>query len=462
MSRDQGSTVDGAYDIVIVGAGPAAVAALGAMAQGPRIAVVTGAVPSAEKRASLHPKIQAVSLAQDEAAGVAERIGGTGRRSRPLFSTAAVGGLANYWGQQFVRESDAWPRDAFADFPAYERACARIERLFTLEGGEPVSPGLFGEGFRLSRPRLLAGASAGEGTGLSGMRLAFASAAASGGAQVVARRARRLLPAGARWAVELDDGSRLVAPRVLLAAGVIGDGQILLRSFPDLEALRFRDHTPWLLFTFGAKRHFPALAAGPRPFNALTVQQDTPGGCDLFASFYDMRGADLNLLLASTLGRAHPRLRGWPSPPGAGLVTPVQVWTPDTYGSVEIARVGGEAAFTSEPASADGPDAGLAEFASRLGRLGCRILRAKRTEPAFGYHYHDLRLRQRDGGGWSNVADLLQDRTGGVVVCVDAADLGRIGCRPHTLTVMARALVRAEMALEPRRAVPPFATVRHA
>ncbi len=456
MPHQDGPPTGDDFDIVVVGAGPAAVAALDALgasdaSTGPRrIAVLTGAVPSAERRHTLHPKIQAVSLAEAEAAGVAERIAASGARARPIFSTAAVGGLANYWGQQFVRwsEHDPWPRDAFADFDAYERACARIERLFALDGGEPVGTMAFGDDFACVRPRLLAGSAEGESTGLTGMRLAFAVAAAAAQARVIPDRARRIVRAGARWALELEDGTRVVASRILLAAGVIGDGQLLLRSFPDLGALQFSDHTPWLLFALGATRHFPARLPGPRPFNALTVQRNTPAGCELFASFYDMRGADLNLLLASTIGRAHPWLRRWPSPPGAGLVTPVQVWTPHTYGSVEIA--GGEdgATFVTEPPPPEGADPGLAQFTSQLVRLGCRVLRAKRTEAAFGFHYHRLRLRAHAGGDWSEVGDLLRERTGDAVVCVDAADLVRIGCRPHTLTAMARASARTSAAAD--------------
>ncbi len=443
------------YDVVVVGSGPAAVAALDALASlkatasGLRVAVLTGAVPSAERRHALHPKIQAVSLDQAEAAGVAERVAAPDPRTRPIFSTAAVGGLANYWGQQFVRwtKHDPWPRDAFADFGAYERTCARVERLFALQGGEAIDPGGFGDGYVLARPRLLAGSAGGGDTGLTAMRLAFAAAAEAAGARVIARRARRIVRAGTRWAAELDDSTRVIAPRILLAAGVIGDGQLMLRSFPDLSALQFTDHTPWLLFTLGATRHLPTRDAGLRPFNVLTVQRDTPAGCDLFASFYDMRGADLNLLLASTLGRSHPWLRGWPSPPGAGLVTPVQVWTPQTYGRVEIAVVDGASVFTSEAQHIEGPEQEVAELAARLRSLGCRVLRAKRTEPAFGYHYHRLRLRSAAGERWSEVGDLLADRTGGAVTCVDAADLERIGCRPHTLTAMARAHARVHAIL---------------
>ncbi|MGI3903992.1 MAG: hypothetical protein ACRYGP_06670 [Janthinobacterium lividum] len=431
------------FDVVVIGSGPAALAALDGLAGAPRVGVVTGAVPSVERRSTLHPKIQAVSLARAEAAGVAERVLAP-RKGRPLFSTAAVGGLANYWGQQFVRwgEADPWPRDAFANFAAYERACDHVERLFVLEGGEPLGTTPFGDDYSAVRPRLLAGSADGAGAGLEAMRRAFEGRVAAGRARVFPHRVHSMVQSGSRWAVVLDDGTSLSADRILLGAGVVGDGQILLRSFPDLSGFDFMDHTPWLLFTLGATVHFPELLPGARPFNAFTLRRDTSAGCELFSSFYDMRGADLNLLLASTLGYTHPWLRRRRSPPGAGLVTPVQVWTPDTYGRVQITASRQGLALTPATPAPIQQDPGLDRFIAILRQVRIRILSAKATTPSAGYHYHRLRLRGGDET-WTEVADLLRDRTGGSVTCIDAADLRQIGCQPHTLTLMARALVRA-------------------
>lgn len=437
-------TTEEGFDILIIGAGPAAVAALNGLSYGQRIAVVTGAVPSAEKWSTLHPKIQAVSLATADVPGVAERIAARRRRSRPLFSTAAEGGLANYWGQQFVRlgEADPWPRDAFASFHDYERACGDVERLFEVNGGERVNTGLLDDGFEFVRPRIVVGSAADRSAGLNAMRFVFAEMVAESRARLIHARVKSLARVGGRWAATLDDGAQIVAARILLAAGVLGDGQILLRSFPDLGGLQFTDHTPWMLFTVGVKRRLFNVCPGAPSFNALTLRRNRSEGCELFASFYDMRASDLNLLLASTIGRAHPWLRRWPSPPGAGLVTPVQVWTRETYGRVEITPSEGEPTFISEEPAKGRVDEDLMDFVSRLNQLGCRVIRRTRTEPAFGYHYHRLRLRPR-GGDWVEVADLLRDRTDGAVISIDAAQLDQIGRQPHTLTMMAGALACA-------------------
>src|ERR1700676_4064835 len=109
------------FDKIIFGSGPAAVAAMHAMDKSQRIAIVAGNAVSTSRPSKIHPKIHAVASTRDEFAGVTEPlVRGYGRR-KPLFSTAAICGLANYWGQQFVRFSvgDPWPRHLFKDYAEY-------------------------------------------------------------------------------------------------------------------------------------------------------------------------------------------------------------------------------------------------------------------------------------------------------------------------------------------------------
>src|SRR5262249_32978829 len=146
------------FDIAVIGAGPAAIAALDAL-EGKRVAIVTGAVPSVPLSAELHAKIQTVAMDQGEVAGVAERLPRSDGRMKPLFSTAAVGGLANYWGQQVLRYEvdDCWPRELFRDYSDYMDECDAIERLFAVEGGEALGACFSRAEYRTTVPRLLTG-----------------------------------------------------------------------------------------------------------------------------------------------------------------------------------------------------------------------------------------------------------------------------------------------------------------
>jgi hypothetical protein len=71
-----------------------------------------------------------------------------------------------------------------------------------------------------------------------------------------------------------------------------------------------------------------------------------------------------------------------------------------------------------------------------LTALGGRILKMSRTQPGSGFHYHGLEVMGKNAN-YTPVANLLKERTGAGVTCVDASMLHKIGCRPHTLTAMA-------------------------
>src|SRR5262245_17862864 len=125
------------YDIALIGSGPVAVAALAALPEGMKIVIATGEKKSAACRETkTHFKIRAVAAGRREKPGVIS-IPFLGSKKGHLVDSATPGGLANYWGQQFVRyeESDPWPRDVFASHSEYIHDCARIEALFTCSPG---------------------------------------------------------------------------------------------------------------------------------------------------------------------------------------------------------------------------------------------------------------------------------------------------------------------------------------
>jgi glycine/D-amino acid oxidase-like deaminating enzyme len=430
------------FDIVIVGSGPAAVAAIHALDKSQRIAVVAGNAIASNRTSKVHPKIQAVASARDELAGVTEPLLRRHGRREPLFSTAAIGGLANYWGQQFVRFSsgDPWPRQLFGDFEGYSSACQTIEGLFCLEGQEELSTPLpVPSNFRASVPRLLTGAPDDPNAGLAAMRNAYWVLEKLVDATTFETRVASFEQVGNRWCVLLDDGSKIYASRVLLAAGVIGTARLLLRTYPDLSRARFRDCSPWMLYVLNLG---PLLEQRPlsarHHFNAITIERVDNERCTLFASIYDMKRADLNLILTSTIGRAPSLFRGWQAPPGAAIIKPVQVWTPTAEDVIEIDALTSTASMLPRASNRPGADLDLNSAIEILASLGARVLKISQTVAGFGFHYHGLDLKPKDKP-FVSVTELLRERTGDGIFCVDASILRSVGCRPHTLTAMASA-----------------------
>jgi hypothetical protein len=434
----------GPFDLLIVGAGPAAAATLMGLEEHGRICVVTGAATIPASNRYVHPKIRAVATRRGEPAGITDPIAIAGAAS-PAFSTATVGGLANYWGQQFIRylPTDPWPRDVFDSYEEYQTACARIETAFNIDetnkptepGGRSIAP------YHVESPRLLVGTADDPALGLMSMRRTMEQLLAHHNATTIAARVESLAPNGAIWQARLTDGRIVAARRIVLAAGVLGTATLLMRSFPEINSIRLRDHAPWMLYVRGLERLVLTTRSGKDPnFNVQSIFRDTESGPALFGTIYNLRYADLNLILATLTGRSIPALAGLRTPWPADLIKPVQVWTDATLVTVEIDRHQRNARIIAHPLIA--ADRELARFRAILSDNGVSILKTGATPALQGFHYFGLEVliehvKPRP------VEDFLAERCRNEIHCLDASTLRDIGCRPPLETSMARALTLA-------------------
>jgi hypothetical protein len=276
------------FDTLVVGAGPAAAATLIGLDQPGRLAVITGATPGVGlNNKDIHAKILATAQERQELPGVTEPMAIAGG-SPPAFSTAAVGGLACYWGQQFVRYSsaDPWPRAIFDRYDEYEACCIRIESEFQFdESNGPRAPSEAAVGhYRAYSPKLLVGTNESPAAGLLSMRQLIERKLTERRAETIEARVDSLAAGDGYWEARLSNGSTVSSKRIILAAGVIGTASIMMRSFPEVKSLRLSDHAPWMLYTYGMERLVRTTRKGPfRHFNVQTLARDTDDRTVLYA-----------------------------------------------------------------------------------------------------------------------------------------------------------------------------------
>ena len=443
------------FDVLVVGAGPAAGAALIGLDQPGRLGVVTGASSAGGTSFSdIHAKIRTIAGERREAPGIIDPISIEGVSQR-AFSTAITGGLANYWGQQFVRyaKTEPWPRTVFHRYQDYQAACTRIEAEFRFEGTNgPGGPNDIRIGsYRARNPRLLVGTKHEPEAGFSAMRRMIERQLAKQQATTIDARVELLASIGGRWVAKLSDGSAVSATRILLAAGVLGTAALLMRSFPDISSVRLRDHAPMMLYTVGLDR----LVNTKRPDtggngNVQTLQHNIDEAAALFATVYNLRYVPLNLILGTVFGRFMPALSGRCAPWPLDWITPVQVWTNSMTTTVEIDRARNTARVVKRPAIAQDPE--FARFMDTLRDNGVTILKVSETPPLQGFHYFGLEVATEDEA-YVPIEQYLAERTMRQMLCVDPAVLQGIGCRPHTETAMASAMQMASSIDQPALAI---------
>jgi len=424
------------FDLVVIGAGPAAVAALSAAPEGGRICVVTGiASLPIERKVRVHPKIRAIAYERREAPGLSDFLPFDGAGGRGFFSTAALGGLASYWGQQFLRyeEGDRWPVEIFDNYGDYERTCSEIEAMFALT---PVSERewndeTIGKYYVARTPRLLVGTDDEPQSGLHAMRRTFQKLAALRKAETTPVRAISWRTEGDSVRVMLSNNDSVKGRRLIIASGVLGTLRLAMNSCPELTAARFSDHNPYMLYTLGLGRVLRVQRANH--FNALTIERIERGRSQFFASVYRMSRASFSLLLSAA--ELPLCLRGWPAPPFVDLVKPVQVWTKASTAHYRLDRKVGAVLKIEAPEAAE--DGVLGAFVRCLKARGI-LLRIGTPEPGGGLHFHAADVTV-DGVTFTQLRHYIEARFEGRAICVDASVLREISCRPHTLTAMASA-----------------------
>lgn len=427
-----------AYDFAVIGGGPSGFAVLSSLPESAAILMVNGSSKASElvDLTSVHPKIRAVASERKENVGVRNALKFQNLPDGLLSTTAALGGLSNYWGQQFIEylEGDEWPRNLFADHQSYSACCSKIKSTFHCLPTAKKTQATRIEKYEASKPQLLLGTKERTEAGLFSMQDAILNLVSRHGADMVGDSVVKFLNYGNGVELQLSNGRKVYASRVFIAAGVIGTLRLVMNSCESVSSVRLSDHSPKLLYFLNRSseiRNF--LSAEKQHFNALTIERKEQGKSKLFASFYKMSLASVGLTLAS-LG-FQPRFAHLHPPKITNIITPVQVWTEKSYVSYQFECTSQFARVVQKVD--EGIDEELLDFQEWLREKGF-VLHCSDTASGFGFHYHDAQVSD-DGIKFQKLDEFISQNFNFRVIIADPSVLERIGVRPHTLTAMAAA-----------------------
>jgi hypothetical protein len=287
------------YDILIVGAGPAAIASILALPKNLSVAVATGK-SSSSVEIGVHPKIRTVAASRNEEIGISRELFFHENKSGMLADTSITGGLTNYWGQQYVRyaEGDPWPRDIFSSYSEYLQSCDKVESYFTYSVNSTMNSDFHHEKYTVRSPRLLLGSYENPKADLYAMREVFFSLVSARGITVFEKKVLSWEDLGQVIRVYFSDGMQLVAKRIVLAAGVVGSLRLCMQSCADLQSVKLADHAPKLLYFLGTSMSFRLMRSDSKHFNSMTMEYIESERIKLLASFYHISKSTIGQILS--------------------------------------------------------------------------------------------------------------------------------------------------------------------
>ena len=424
------------FDVAVVGAGPTAFAALKALkGQGLKVCVITGSRP--DQTISSHSKIISTEYEQNFPSAFADGINCT-FTGIEIFSSAEVGGLCRYWGQQFQRytRNDPWNSGGnIRSWSNYQKLCKILEVDFCVSDDVSFSNhNIAGYNVALSSPRLVLGTNTSPKAGASSMYLAVTKQIKETAMFISDSRVLQLQNQSSHILIQLIDGSALKASRVILACGVVGTAGILDRSISRVLHVEFSDHLPFMIYGIGRLLH--KVPSGNDSMNVLSISMQDNWQTTLFASAYRLSGAPLSLLTSSLgLGLWGRGLKLFNL---ANMIAPIQVWSNSSIAKVRYSPSARIIYQGNEIHQYDRKE--IQVLRSFLRGRGLYSF-TRRGKLAQGFHYHNLQIFS-NSQSYCGVDAFLREAFDNKVTCVDSSVLSEIGPRPHTLTSMAEAYAR--------------------
>lgn len=430
------------YDIAIVGSGPAALASLLALKDKKlKICVITGEEKTNQCYSSsasiIHPKIASVNYEEDRNISLPYAIPILPDLKKNAIISSSIGGLANFWGQQLNRYEKSYieSQKLFKDYEDYILQCESIESNFIISDSQNLDnsfPSKLVKNYNIAPARLLVGEMSQLSSSLQSIKNVFLRTAKNLNVKILDGRIEYLRNYLDYIELFQKDGLSVYAKKVFIAAGALGSGKIVSNSDNAIKSIDFCDHVPHMLYTIGLKRILNNIYFDKNQhFNAFTIEKSSSGNVVFYASIYDLKFAPISLI-ASTLGFP-PMFKGLSVPKLFTAINPIQMWTESTIGTYRIMKDFNLVSVLNYPNYLEDNELQLFQKFLRSNGLIYFVRKEKISE---GFHYHGVKLNFSSGYS-EYLDDYLARSFHDKVVCVDGSIIRKVGCRPHTLTLMA-------------------------
>lgn len=399
------------YNNIVVGSGPIGNHIFNKLKN--NTLIITGKTKNKINSKNIHPKIKLELEKNTEK--VADLIYSK-RDNFFLYSSAEIGGLTNYWGGQFFsyKKNENWPKEIFKNFSNYQKNIGIIDKIYPVPESKIIKQIKLNE-FTINQlsPPLF------KKQIVNKQKLKKEAKDKLVNDRVVSfKKIRNNL-------IEvITEKKTYVCKKLILCSGPIGNALILMRSFKEINYLKFKDDNPRMIFgiNFGKKKYLNNKNDKLMDFDIMQNNKLLA-----YTTIYNIDPNHFNKFFRPIVSFFRNFLRMF--------FFYGQFWVSDEYNEIKLTRSNLSFTLTAQTIN---PKKNDITIIRKLSQIGFKVFKILKLKFAYGFHYHCLKINYKGKlFSFDQFTNKLKLKNN--VYCFDSSVIEKIALKPPTKTYLATA-----------------------
>ncbi len=399
------------YNNIIVGSGPIGSHVFKRLKKNSLI--ITGETGKTISSKNIHPKIR---LELEKNTKKITDLIYSKKNNFFLYSSAEVGGLANYWGGQFFdyKKNEYWPKEIFKKFSIYEKTIRIIDKMYPVDKSKIIKQI---KSNKLTINQLLPPLFKNKIVNKSSLKKEAKK-------NLIEDRVISFKKLKNNIVQVITEKKVFYCKKLILCTGPIGNSLILLRSFKNINYLKFKDDNPRMIFGFnlGRKKYLHNKHDKVMDFDILKSNKLLA-----YSTIYNIDPNHFNFFLKPIVNFFRDFIRMF--------FFYGQFWVSNEYNEIKIKKNGSDFVISAETINPSKNDVSIIK---ELGHIGFKVIKILKLKFAYGFHYHCLKINHE--GKIHSINNFVKKmKLNNNVFCLDSSVIEKIGLKPPTKTYLATA-----------------------
>ena len=397
------------YSNIIVGSGPSGYLAFKKLNK--KSLLITGETQKKIFTDNVHPKIK---LKLNKKTNKISDLIYSKKNNFSIYSTSEVGGLTNYWGKQFFdyKENEYWPKKIFKKFTEYKKNLEIINKLYVSIKSEVIKKTSI-KNLLINQltPPILKTPVLNKGL----LKKEFKK-------KLVEDRVISFKKIKKNLIEVITENKIFYCKNLILCAGPIGNALILLRSFPNINYLKFKDDNPRIILglIMGKKKYHHSKDTKLMDFDIIKNNR-----LAIYSTIYHVDPDHFNIYLKPFIKIFKKVL--------SKIFFYGQFWVSGEYNEIKLKKNNDIFHLSAKTINSQKNNVSIIK---KLNNIGFKVLKIINLNFAYGFHYHCLQINYK--GKLYLINEFISKvNLKNNVFCFDSSVIDKIFLKPPTKTYLA-------------------------